>query len=348
MQAQIPEQIAYLTGALRESAQYPVPIVPQFEGLNFWYLPPDGDSPAALLAFAHQTVPGIEGGTTGEFVALSQALPIEAILERRLMPVGDEARAALGVWLELHTDSSTPMAMDATFGASDPIADQARDEVFLHHMERMEQARQLLAAVLPHVGNHAPIVLADSGATTIDAGELRLRLIADDWQVERMPEGEEMAHNRHMDRLLGAHGLLNAVLPSLGIHTTVMIEPIESTALLIGNVRATPSNQGWRVTIDEHMPEMMDLTVPEGAAFDWNDVFDAMIAARNSWRPSAYLAVINCAVAIGTQAALDFIGNYSDDTSPAHEIAAQTLARALGREDEWHTATIAGQHEPAP
>ena len=75
MQAQIPEQIAYLTGALRESAQYPVPIVPQFEGLNFWYLPPDGDSPAALLAFAHQTVPGIEGGTTGEFVALSQALP---------------------------------------------------------------------------------------------------------------------------------------------------------------------------------------------------------------------------------------------------------------------------------
>ena len=108
------------------------------------------------------------------------------------------------------------------------------------------------------------------------------------------------------------------------------------------------ADQGWRVTIDEHMPEMMDLTVPEGAAFDWNDVFDAMIAARNSWRPSAYLAVINCAVAIGTQAALDFIGNYSDDTSPAHEIAAQTLARALGREDEWHTATIAGQHEPAP
>ena len=92
MQEPIPEQIAYLFGALRESAQYPVPIVPQFEGLNFWYLPPAGGSPAALLAFAHQTVPGIAGGTAGEFVALSQALPIEAILERRLMPVGDEAR----------------------------------------------------------------------------------------------------------------------------------------------------------------------------------------------------------------------------------------------------------------
>jgi hypothetical protein len=348
MQARIPEQIAYLVGALRESAQYPVPIVPQFEGLTFWYLPPEGGSPAALLAFAHQTVPGIAGGTAGEFVALSQALPGEAILERRLMPVGDEARAALGIWLELHTDSSTPVSMDAASGAGDPIADQARDEVFLRHMERMEQARQLLAAVLPHLGNHTPVAIVDSGATMIDAGELRLRLVADGWQVERMPESEEMAHNRHMDRLLSAHGLLIDVLPSLGIHTTVMIEPIESTALLIGNVRATPSDQGWRVVIDENLSELMDLTVPEGAAFDWNDVFDAMIAARNSWRPSAYLAVINCAVAIGTQAALDFIGNYSDDTSPAHEIAAQALARALGREDAWHAATAAGQPEPAP
>lgn len=348
MQTRIPEQIAYLAGALRESAQYPVPIVPQFEGLNFWYLPPEGGSPAALLAYAHQTVPGIAGGTAGEFVALSQALPIEAILERRLMPVGDEARAALGTWLELHAHSSTPVSMDATSGAGDLFADQARDETFLRHMERMEQAQQLLAAVLPHVGNDAPIVIADSGATTIDAGELRLRLVADGWQIERMPESEEMTHTRHMDRLLGAHGLLNAVLPSLGIHTTVMIEPIERTALRIGNIRATPSNQGWRVVVDENLSELMDLTVPEGAAFDWNDVFDAMIAARNSWHPSAYLAVINCAVAIGTQAALDFIGNYSDDTSPAHEIAAQTLARALGREDEWHTATIAGQNEPAP
>jgi hypothetical protein len=283
MQDHIPEQIAYLVGALRESAQYPMPIVPQFEGLNFWYLPPEGGSPAALLAFAHQTVPGIAGGTAGEFVALSQALPAEAILERRLMPVGDEARAALGAWLELHADSTTPVLIDAALGTGDPAADQARDEVFLRHMERMEQARQLLAAVLP----------------------------------------------------------------SLGIHTTVRLEPIDSTALLIGNVRATPSHQGWRVTIDENLSEMMDLTVPEGAAFDWNDVFDAMIAARNSWRPSAYLAVINCAVAIGTQAALDFIGNYSDDTSPAHEIAAQALARALGREDAWHAATIADQREPA-
>lgn len=346
MQTRIPEQIAYLAEALRESAQYPVPIVPQFEGLNFWYLPPDGGSPAALLAYAHQTVPGIAGGTAGEFVALSQALPIEAILERRLMPVGDEARAALGVWLELHADSSTPVSMDAASGTGDPIADQARDEVFLRHMERMEHARQLLTAVLPHVGNDAPIVIADSGATTIDAGELRLRLVADGWQVERMPESEEMAHNRHMDRLLDASGLLKAVLPSLGIHTTVMIEPIERTALLIGNVRATPSNQGWRVVVDENLSELMDLTVPAGAAFDWNDVFDAMIAARNSWRPSAYLAVINCAVAIGTQAALDFIGNYSDDTSPAHEMAAQALARALGREAEWHAADTASQHEP--
>ncbi len=345
MQARIPEQIAYLIGALRESAQYPVPIVPQFEGLNFWYLPPEGGSPAALLAFAHQTVPGIAGGTAGEFVALSQALPAEAILERRLIPVGDEARAALGAWLELHDHSSIPASMDATLSKDDPIADQVRDEVFLRHMERMEQARQLLAAVLPHLGNHAPVVIADSGATTIDAGELRLRLVADGWQVERMPESEEMAHNRHMDRLLGAHGLLNAVLPALGIHTTVMIEPIESTALLIGNVRVTPSNQGWRVTIDENMPEMMDLTVPAGAAFDWNDVFDAMIAARNSWRPSAYLAVINCAVAIGTQAALDFIGNYSDDTSPAHEMATIELARALGRDEEWRAATGADQKQ---
>jgi hypothetical protein len=348
MQERIPEQIAYLVGALRESAQYPMPIVPQFAGLNFWYLPVEGGSPAALLAFAHQTVPGIAGGTAGEFVALSQALPIEAILERRLMPVGDEARAALGTWLELHADSSIPVSREVALGMGDPAADQARDEVFLRHMERMEQARQLLAAILPHVGNHAPIVIADSGATMIDAGELRLRLVADGWQIERMPKSEEMAHNRHMDRLLGASGLLNAVLPSLGIHTTVIIEPIESTALLIGNVRVTPSHQGWRVVADENLSELMDLTVPEGAAFDWNDVFDAMIAARNSWRPSAYLAVINCAVAIGTQAALDFISNYSDDTSPAHEIAAQALARALGREDAWHAATIADQHEPAP
>jgi hypothetical protein len=347
MEEHIPEQIAYLVEALRESTQYPVPIVPQFEGLNFWYLPPEGGSPAALLAFAHQSVPGIAGGTAGEFVALSQALPVETILERRLMPVGDEARAALGAWLELHARSITPVSMDAALGTGDPIADQAQDEVFLRHMERMEQARQLLAAVLPHVDNHAPIVIADSGATMIDAGELRLRLVADGWQVERMPESEEMAHNRHMDRLLGASGLLNAVLPSLGIHTTVMIEPIESTALLIGNLRVTPSNQGWRVVVDENLSEMMDLTVPAGAAFDWDDVFDAMIAARNSWRPSAYLAVINCAVAIGTQAALDFIGNYSDDTSPAHEIAAQALAQALGREDAWHAATIADQREPA-
>jgi len=131
----IPEQIAYLVRALRESEQYPVPIVPQFEGLNFWYLPPEGGSPAELLFFAHQTVPGIEGGAAGEFVALSQPLPIEAILERQLMPVGDEARAALGAWLELHAHISTPVSMDAALGTGDPIADQAGDEVFLRHME---------------------------------------------------------------------------------------------------------------------------------------------------------------------------------------------------------------------
>jgi len=210
----------------------------------------------------------------------------------------------------------------------------------------MEQARQLLAAVLPHVGNYAPIVIADSGATTLDAGALRLRLVADCWQVEHMPESEERALERITDRLLAATALLNTVLPYLGIHTKVIIEPIDSTAMVIGNISVTPSDQGWRVAIDASFPEVMDLTVPDSATFDWNDVFDAAIAARGSSWPSAYLAVINCASGIGTQAALDFIGNYSDDTSPAHEMATIELARALGREEEWHAATIADQKQP--
>jgi len=108
----------------------------------------------------------------------------------------------------------------------------------------------------------------------------------------------------------------------------------------------TPSDQGWRVAIDASFPEVMDLTVPDGATSDWNDVFDAAIAARGSSWPSVYLAVINCASGIGTQAALDFIGSYSDDTSPAHEMATIELARALGREEEWHAATIADPKQP--
>jgi len=291
----MPEQIAYLVGALRASERYPVPIVPQFEGLNFWYLPSEGGSPAELLFFAHQTMPGIEGGAAGEFVALSQPLPVEAILERQLMPVGDEARAALGTWMELHLGIITPASMDANLGKGDypflsglgldnahPVADQAADELFLRHMERMEQARQLLTAVLPY----------------------------------------------------------------LGIHTKVIIEPHDSTAMVIGNIRVSPSDQGWRVAIDASFPEVMDLTAPDSATSDWNDVFDAAIAARGSSWPSAYLAVINCASGIGTQAALDFIGNYSDDTSPAHEMATIELARALGREEEWHAATIGDQKRP--
>ena len=313
-----PEEIAALELALETGEIMRQPTEPQLDDQTFWYLPAAGSSPGALLFHARQAH-AIDGVLAGEYVALRAALPVKTILARSLTPIGDNARQALGTWLDEHADSNT----------MDP------------HMERMEQIEHLLNRLLPHVGIYAPAHIVDSGATLIDAGPLRLRLNGDEWLITRDDSAE-----RHLDTLRFGVGLLNDILPFVGVHRPVQIEPIERTSLLIGNVRATPSAQGWTVAVDPDLPEELDVALPEGAAFDWNDVLDAAIAARNDWRPSSYLQVVHVAVGIGTQSALDFLSNYSDDQSPAHELAVQALAEALGRQEEWHTALMAGQKAP--
>ena len=314
-----PEEIAALELAL-ETGDVLRPVeLPWLDGQAFWYLPATGSSPGALLFHARQAH-AIDGVLAGEYVALRAALPVKTILARSLTPIGDHARQALGDWLDEHADRIT----------MDP------------HMERMEQIEHLLNRLLPHVGIYAPAHIVDSGATLIDAGPLRLRLNGDEWLITRDDSAE-----RHLDTLRFGVGLLNDILPFVGVHRPVQIEPIARTSLLIGNVRATPSAQGWTVAVDPDLPEELDLTLPDDCGFDWNDVLDGCIDARNNWRPSAYLHVIHIAVAIGTRAALDFISNYSDDGSPAPDEAVQELAAALNRTAEWEAAVTAGQFTPA-
>lgn len=217
---------------------------------------------------------------------------------------------------------------------------------FLARMAQMQAACDLLNQVLPHVGIVAAAVIADSGATWIDAGPLRIKLLPEGWKVARV-DNEERAADRLLERLVEGSLLLNELLPFVGVHRKVQPDVVEGTSLLIGSVRATPVTSGWKVAVDPSIPEPIDLTLPDDCGFDWNDVLDGCIDARNNWRPSAYLHVIHIAVGIGTRAALDFISNYSDDGSPAPDIAVQMLAEALGRLEEWEATVAAGQFTPA-
>lgn len=343
-----PDEIQHLIKVLAESEHIPRPIVPQLEGLIFWYLPKAGDSPAELMQWAMREC-AAEGGTAGDYVALSKPLLVEQILERWLTPVGDEARQALGTWLELHYNVITSASMDANLAKGDPymtalgldnvhpIDEQEADTAYLEHMNNVQAVVELLNKLLPEVGIFAPVIIVDGAATEIEAGPLRLRLVADGWQVMRVDD-EERAHERHMDRMLAAFGLLNAVLPTLGITAKVMIEPILGEAILIGNVRVEPGPSGWTSRIDTDIPVEFDLTIPDGVAGDWNEVLDAALAARGNWRASASLAVIAAASNIGTPAAHAFIAGYSDDQSPSQDETVRDLAEALHRLPEWEAA----------
>jgi len=148
-------------------------------------------------------------------------------------------------------------------------------------------------------------------------------------------QAEDGRFQRHMDTLLGYVGLLNAILPRLGVHQPAMIFDSGATSLHIGPIIAQQTAEGWQ--IGDFPYEEPDLTVPTGAAFDWNDVLDAALAARENQRKGDssadhYLAVINTAMQIRTVAAYAWVEAYSDTTSPSHEMAVQELARALGRE----------------
>jgi hypothetical protein len=219
------------------------------------------------------------------------------------------------------------------------------DNEFIARMAQMQAACELLNQILPHVGIVAAAVVADSGATWIDAGPLRIKMLPEGWKVARV-DSEERASDRLIERLVEGALVLNELLPFVGVHRKVHPDN-DQTSLLIGSIRATPVQSGWKVAVDPSIPEPFDLTVPEHASADWNDVLDAAIEARNSWRPSGFLQVIHCAIEIGTAAALDFISNYSDDGSPAPAIAVQMLAEALGRLPEWEATVAAGQFTPA-
>src|SRR6266542_3690083 len=148
-------------------------------------------------------------------------------------------------------------------------------------------------------------------------------------------QAEDGRFQRQMDTLLGYVGLLNAILPRFGVHAPAMIFDSGATSLHTGPIIALQTADGWQ--IGDFPYEEPDLTVPKGAAFDWNDVFDAALAARENQRKGDgsadhYLAVINAAMQIRTVAAYAWVEAYSDTTSPAHEMAVQELARALGRE----------------
>jgi hypothetical protein len=328
------QEIAQLIQAWHAGAAFPVPIVPQFERLDFWYLPRPGAAPTVLVQIAQRA--GHRADCADAYVAVSAPLAVETILIRAIIPVGDKARGALASWLQLHYG----------IGEAEMNAPPSEPNPFLAHTERMQQACDLLNQVLPHVGIVALAVIADSGATWIDAGPLRIRMLPEGWKVARV-DHEERAADRHLERLVDAQLLLTELLPLLGIHSGAEIDQEQQTSILHGSIRATPVQSGWRVAIDPTRETPLDLAVPDDCGFDWNDVLDGCIDARNNWRPSAYLHVIHIAVAIGTRAALDFISNYSDDGSPAPDEAVQELAAALNRTAEWEAAVTAGQFTPA-
>ena len=331
------QEIAQLIQAWQAGAAFPEPIVPQFEGLDFWYIPRPGAAPGVLVQIAQRA--GHRADCADAYVAMNAPLAVETILIRAITPVGDKARGALVSWLQLHY-GITQADIDAA------PAPHAEPNPFLAHMERMQHACDLLNQLLPHVGIMAQAIIADSGATWIDAGPLRLRLVADGWRIDRSDD-EERAAVRRLDRLMEGVLLLNEILPFVGVLLQAQVDPVEQTSLLLGSIRATPVPSGWKVVADPNIPELMDLAVPDGCGFDWNDVLDACIDARNNWRPSAYLRVIHTAIGIGTAAARDFISNYSDDGSPAHDLAVLDLATALGRTADWEAAQTATQFTPA-
>lgn len=150
-----------------------------------------------------------------------------------------------------------------------------------------------------------------------------------------LAQGDDAPFQRRMDTMLGHVGLLTALMLHFGIHTPIQILDSGATTFQVGHVTARLVAEGWQV--ERFLTEEPDLSLPPNPAFSWSDVFDAALEARQGQQMSraateAYLSVINMAALIGTRVALDFIANYSDMTSPAHEIALRELARALGRE----------------
>ncbi len=152
-----------------------------------------------------------------------------------------------------------------------------------------------------------------------------------------LAQEDDAPFQRHIDTMLSHVGLLTALMPHFGVHTPIQILDSGATTLQVGHVTARLVTTGWQV--ERFSAEEPDLSLPPNPAFSWSDVFDAALEARQGEQTSraateAYLSVINMAALIGTPAALDFIANYSDTTSPAHDIALRGLARALGREAE--------------
>src|SRR6266545_2178646 len=117
-----------------------------------------------------------------------------------------------------------------------------------------------------------------------------------------LAQEDDAPFQRHIDTMLSHVGLLTALMPHFGVHTPIQILDSGATTLQVGHVTARLVATGWQV-------ERFSAEEPD-------------------------LSVINMAALIGTPAALDFIANYSDTTSPAHDIALRGLARALGREAE--------------